>query len=149
MTELFALFFTWQFLLLCVGISAIWFVIRTLVESLILENPHLPGSKTAKIWQDVIVLIGPVILGMIFPIFAKKFVYPVELTDNYSKFLFAASAGLAAPTIYRVMRAYLWSQTGQQAQLPNVTSVANITNNVVIPVNPITSDDIVPPELKV
>ena len=46
-------FTSWQFMFLTLGIAAITFVLRKLIEYFILENPNLPGDKKSKICIDL------------------------------------------------------------------------------------------------
>lgn len=143
MSAFLSIFCTWQFILLCFGISAVCFVVRTLVEYFWLDNPNLIGNKNSRFWETFLLLF-PVFLGFVFPLFAKGFVFPDQIKDVYSRFLFSASSGLAAPTIYRVIRAMLWVQAGQAAPILNVapSPISNITNNVIMPPAPTPSPDL-------
>lgn len=149
MNELLSIFATWQFILLCTGISAFCFFVRTIIESMILNNPNMPGNSKSKFWRDVFLVLLPVVCGFVFPLFAKTFIYPVALTDIYSKFLFSSSAGLIAPTAYRVIKALLWKNVSDSA--PEVVNQFPVLNNLqneptsTVP----TADDINPDEPKI
>lgn len=113
-----AIFISWQFLLLCVSIAAVTFIIRTLTEYLVLDNPKLPGNSKAKAWRDGALVLLPVFLGILFPFVAKTFTYPEVLVEPYSKFLFCLAAGLLSPTLYRVIKAQLWKNAGVDPNPP-------------------------------
>lgn len=111
MNELLSIYLTWQFVVLCGGIAAITFLIRTTIEYFILNNPRLPGNSQSRFWRDFALVILPILLGILFAIFGKSFPYPTPLNEPYSKFLFSSSAGLLSPTLYRVIKALLWKST--------------------------------------
>ena len=110
MNEFLAIFITWQFLVLCLGIAAVTFIVRTIVEFAILNNPRMPGNSSSRLWRDVILVILPILLGILFFFVGKSFAYPTAITESYGKFLFSAVAGLLSPTLYRVIKAMLWNQ---------------------------------------
>lgn len=118
MNEFLSIFITWQFLVLCIGIAAVTFVIRTIIEFAILDNPHMPGNRASKFWREVVLVILPIVLGVVFAAVGKSFPYPAVISEAYSKFLFSASAGLLSPTLYRVIRALLWKNTTGEQPMP-------------------------------
>jgi len=135
MTEFLSIFLTWQFLVLCVGIAAITFVIRTIIEYFILNNPRMPGNSQSRFWRDLALVILPIGLGILFAVFGKSFPYPEAISEPYSKFLFSSSAGLLSPTLYRVIKALFWKPTGIDYN-PIPYPVYNPQINPVYPVNP-------------
>lgn len=118
MTEFLSIFITWQFLVLCVGIAAITFVIRTTIEFFILNNPRMPGNSQSKFWREFFLVILPIVLGFLFAIFGNSFPYPEPILDPYSKFLFGSAAGLLSPTLYRVIKALFWKTAGGEPIMP-------------------------------
>lgn len=150
MNELLSIYLNWQFIVLCVGISAICFIVRTIVEYAILNNPNLPGDSKNKFWRDVFLVLFPVLCGMAFPFIAKTFPYPAVVTETYSKFLFSASAGLLSPTAYRVIKALLWKNVSETApQVLEQFPVLNKLADVPAVSAPPTADDINPVEPKI
>lgn len=144
MNEFLSIFITWQFLVLCIGIAAITFVLRTIIEFAVLDNPHMPGSRASSFWRDVVLVILPIILGMIFAVVGKSFPYPEVLSESYSKFLFSASAGLLSPTLYRVIRALLWKNTTGEQPMPPFQPIPgfppvdpNVIANLIVPQAPV------------
>ena len=47
---------SWQFVLFCLGIFAITFVLRKVAEY-ILDNPKVPMSKASKLWTELLLPI--------------------------------------------------------------------------------------------
>lgn len=125
-----SLFLTWQFIALCVGITAVTFIFRTVVEYLVLNNPKLPGNSASRFWRDLALPLFPVLLGILFAISAKSFPYPGVINEFYSKFLFGISAGLFSPTLYRVIKAFLWKNASNAV---SVFPVIGGTPNVLPP----------------
>jgi len=156
MNELLSIFFTWQFLLLSVGISAITFVIRTGIEYFILDNPKMPGNSKSNFWRNFVLVILPIGLGFVFAKIGVSFPYPDAIHDPYSKFLFSSSAGLLSPTLYRVIKAMLWNSASQTnintnnydptAQptvvVPSPIPTVNPTNPIAVPPSPINNSNV-------
>jgi hypothetical protein len=150
MNEFLAVFLTWQFLVLCVGIAAITFVIRTLVEYFILNNPKMPGNSSSRFWRDVALVILPILLGIVFPLIGRDFPYPLAIVDSSSKFLFSSSAGLLSPTLYRVIKALLWKNVSETApQVVEQYPIINIVNKKMEDAAQNTADDVNPSEPKI
>ncbi len=151
MNEFLSIFLTWQFLVLCVGIAAITFVIRTLIEYMILNNPKMPGTSQSRFWRDFVLVVLPIVLGMLFPFVSSDLSYPALVQDNASKFLFSASAGLLSPTLYRVIKALLWKNVSENSpQIVQQFPVLNNLQNQDAPIqNQNTADDQNPQEPKV
>ncbi|MBP9743696.1 MAG: hypothetical protein KBD37_10110 [Burkholderiales bacterium] len=101
---------SWQFLLFCLGIAAITFVIRKIVEFAILDNPKMPGNKTSRLWNELLLPIGPVFTGAIISFFAKQYPYPNGIVSASGRILFGLVAGLLSGLIYRVIRGTLKSK---------------------------------------
>jgi len=160
MNEFLSIFITWQFLVLCIGIAAVTFVFRTIIEFVILDNPRMPGNRTSKFWRDVVLVILPILLGATFAIVDTSFPYPAVISESYSKFLFSSSAGLLSPTLYRVIKALLWKNTtvvnDRPAPFyfptdPNVQVIDPVTQtdpitglvqSVIVNIKPPTADDV-------
>lgn len=126
MNDVLSIFITWQFLVLCIGITAITAVIRTVVEYTILNNPKMPGNSNSKFWRDFFLVLLPIGLGVGFTWVGKTFPYPSVIVEPYSRFLFTSSAGLLSPTLYRVIKAMFWKTAGNDfSQQPVVFPPAN------------------------
>lgn len=118
MNEFLSIFLTWQFVLLALGISAITYVIRTIIEYCVLNNPKMPGNSASRFWRDFVLVLLPVALGMIFPLVGKSFPYPQIIHEAYSRFLFGSTAGLLSPILYRVIKAMLWRNASSNQPPP-------------------------------
>lgn len=112
---------SWQFILFCLGIAALTFVVRKVVE-FILDNPKVPASKTSKFWTELFLPVLPIILGLILAILAKQYPYP--MTDSASGLVrgfFGAVAGMFSGLIYRIMSGMLKSKLPENDN--NMTTV--------------------------
>lgn len=118
MNEIVNIFITWQFVILCVSISCGTLIFRKLIDFFILENPKIPANTHSRIWRELILPFTPIFIGIGFGALQIPFPYPEALSNGTSKFLFASSAGMLAPIVYRVIVAIFRSQI----QLPNSNS---------------------------
>lgn len=152
--EFLSIFITWQFVLLCMSISAVTFFIRTIIEFTILDNPKMPGNSRSKFWRDCFLVLLPIVLGFLFPILGKTFPYPNQIVEPYSKFLFTSAAGLISPTLYRVIKALLWQNIpgGVQQIVQQINPMAPAILQPAVPVDaaPVVVDPVenqpVPPD---
>ncbi len=98
---------TVQFIIFCLSLSAITFVIRKLVEFYVLDNPKMPGSKTSKFWTSLFLPIAPIVNGALFGAYMTQFPYPDGITSFGSRVLFGLMAGLVSAHVYRVIKGLL------------------------------------------
>ena len=113
---------SWQFLIFCLAIAAITFVIRKIVE-FILDKPSVPASKSSVLWTDLILPILPVVLGCICGLAAKKYPYPDGLNFISGRVAFGLVAGLLSTLVYRVVNSFLLAKIAmvQQPAQPQPT----------------------------
>lgn len=123
---------SWQFLIFCLAIAAITFVIRRIVEY-ILDNPKIPASKTSKLWTELILPIMPVILGCVAGIVSKQYPYPTGLELTSGRIAFGLVAGLLSTLVYRVINAFLTSKITIQSDISNenIESLANKVRDTI------------------
>lgn len=103
MDAVFYAIFSWQFLLFCLGIAAVTFVIRKLVEFFVLDNPKMPGSRASKLWRELLLPIGPVCGGAIVALLAHGYPYPEGINSVSGRVIFGLVAGLLSGLVYRVI----------------------------------------------
>ena len=94
-------FFTWQFLMACLGIYAITFVVRTVVDY------YVETEKTMKFWQNLVLPIMPIIFGGVGAWLLKGFPYPDGLVLLAGKITWAGVAGLLSSAVYRLINAMI------------------------------------------
>lgn len=91
---------SWQFIIFGMAVAAIVFVIRKVVE-------YFLPSKDTKLWNDLLLPIIPVFLGVVLGWVFKTFPYPDGLTTTGDRIVFGLVAGLLSTLMYRVMRSLL------------------------------------------
>ncbi len=118
MDELLKIFLSWQFMIFCLGLAGMGFVLRKLIEYVILDNPHIPASKQSTIWRGLILPIAPVISGALAGYLAKGYPYPEGLSvSEYGRVSFGLVAGLLSGLVYRVITEILKAKI-TQANIP-------------------------------
>jgi|ERR1035437_4665747 hypothetical protein len=105
MDQMFAVLLCWQFIFFALGISAIVFVIKTVVEYII--SNHTSAPKESKLWNKVILPILPIVAGALLALIAKKYPYPEDLPSISGRVAFGLVAGMSATIIYQVFNATL------------------------------------------
>ena len=108
MDELLKIFLTWQFMIFCLGIAAITFVFRKVLEYAILNRPTLPGNPNSKIWRDLVLPVAPVLLGALAGWLATGYPYPDGLSGStFGRVSFGLVSGLFSGLMYRVVMGLL------------------------------------------
>jgi len=130
-------FVSWQFIVFCLGISGIIYVIRSFVEYTLANNKKF--SKNSKIWRNLVLPILPVFIGAISPFIFKTYPYPQELMFNGGKIIFGIVAGLLSGLVYRVFKGVLYQKFNDS--LPNETISVNAPINPEIMPGPETSNN--------
>lgn len=105
--DIFQTLLTWQFLLLCLTVSAIMFVVKQ--TSVYLFNKYYKLKKFLKFWNDVLLPILPIFIGGLLVKLAPGYPYPESLKDFGSKLFFGITAGLFSGVVYRVLKSLLLS----------------------------------------
>lgn len=95
----------WQMVLFSLGVAAIIFVIRKIVEYGMAHWSLL--SKESTLWADLILPIMPVFLGVIAALALTTFPYPTGLASGSGRGIFGLVAGLLSTLLYRVINAIL------------------------------------------
>lgn len=91
---------SWQFVLLCLAISAIIFVLRTVIDFIIKSL-----NKKISLWDDVILPAAPVVLGGLMGWQMDSFPYPDNLTNKDFRIIFGLVAGFLSASVYRMIKA--------------------------------------------
>lgn len=103
-------FFTWQFILFCLFISGITFVLRTFVE--FFEK----DMKDLKMWNELILPIFPVIVGGLIAIFVSMYPYPDGFGSNTARLIFGSVAGLLSTLVFRVIKSTLNAKISEEQE---------------------------------
>jgi hydrogenase-4 membrane subunit HyfE len=99
---------SWQFVLFCLAVSAIVFVVRKFAEYA-MEN-WAAAAKESKLWRELILPILPIVLGTACAFLAKKYPYPDGLNTGSARIAFGLVAGLLSGLVYKVVKGTLSSK---------------------------------------
>lgn len=90
---------SWQFLLFCVAVVSVTYVVRTVVDYVFGLFGRMP--KESHLWTELILPILPVILGSVGAFVAQQYPYPIEITSASGRFAFGLCAGLLSGLLWR------------------------------------------------
>lgn len=113
------------FILLCVGIYAITFVLRKLIE-VILDNPNVPASKNGWFWTEFVLPSLPIVVGAVFCILAVNYPYPTACEGIWARALIGLAAGSFSSTVYRIVLASI-NQKGASILSSSSTNTTSTT----------------------
>lgn len=106
MSNILVILISWQFLLFSIGVFAIIFVFRTLLET------SFPSLNTNRIWQKAVLPISPFIVGCIIALIAKNYAYPDNLSSELERFFFGLIAGMFSGISYQIVKGLLKKEIG-------------------------------------
>ena len=98
---------SWQFIMFCLGIAAMTFIIRKLIDFLVTKFKF---KKFNSFWSEVLLPILPVVLGSIVSAMAVKYPFPEGISALSSRVFFGMVAGLFSGLVYRIAKSSLSSQ---------------------------------------
>ena len=119
-------FLTWQFVMFSLFVAAIMYVLRTIVEYAI------PKAKTAKLWNSLLLMILPVIIGGLMGWLLKAYPYATGLTSIGDHIGYGSVAGLLSTIVFKVVKELLGSKIAAAAQ--GVLSAVSGATGGVVPV---------------
>lgn len=96
---------SYQFLLFCLAVSTLTYVITVIVDYAF--NAKGYSAKENHLWSDLILPILPIILGTVGAILAKKYPYPVEIVSMSGRIAFGLVAGLLSGFVWRWVKALI------------------------------------------
>jgi hypothetical protein len=103
MDPILQVFLSWQFIIFAVAIMAVVHVIRMFAEYGL--SNWKPLMKESKLWNDLIMPILPIVVGVLGALVIKSYPYPNNLTATGSRFIFGLGAGMLASTLFRFVMA--------------------------------------------
>jgi hypothetical protein len=124
-------FLSTNFIFLSLGIAAITFVIRTIVD-FFLELPSVPTSKNAKVWSKLILPILPVFIGVILGYTIPNFAYPAGFTSTSSRVIFSMVAGMFSGLVYQVINGLIKKELPAEA----VAIINKVDGTATVPTEP-------------
>lgn len=97
---------SWQFVLFSLGIAGLTYIVRTCVEFL-LSKPWFPAEKTSKIWNELLLPIGPVLTGAFLGLLLKQYPFPEGIVSDSARAFFGLVAGLFSGLAYKIIKGML------------------------------------------
>lgn len=94
-------FLTWQFVMFSLVIAAIMYVLRTILEFFI------PKLMTFKLWNSLLLMILPILIGVGLGDWWKMYPYAIGLTTNGEHMGYGAVAGLLSTVLFKVIKELL------------------------------------------
>jgi protein-S-isoprenylcysteine O-methyltransferase Ste14 len=88
---------------LCLGIYALVFVVRTAVETV------FKNIKENKYWRDLVLPVLGIVFGIIFGLIMKDFPWPDSFSSLSARTLLSAVCGLISSFVYGRFKAWLKS----------------------------------------
>lgn len=117
--------FSWQFLLFSLGMFAITWIIRTIIEYL---KPTIVG---AKMWEKLALPLMPILFGAIIALIARQYPFPDGLAVSVvGRLLFGVVSGLFSGTLYQVIKGLLKDkiQSFMQNNTTNIQTTSDIND---------------------
>lgn len=105
MDPILQIFLSWQFLIFGVGVCAVVFVLRKVAEYSLAN--WKPLMKESKLWNELLMPISPIFVGVIGALAIRSYPYPNNLTSGGSRFIFGLGAGLLSTVLYRLITAVI------------------------------------------
>jgi len=90
-------FMSWQFVLFSLGIAAITYVVRTVIEYFVTDPKYLNP------WEDLILPLIPIPIGILMAYFAVAYPFPIGISSVSSRLIFGAVSGLVSTVTYRAV----------------------------------------------
>jgi hypothetical protein len=98
---------SWQFVMLCLGIAAITFVVRKIGYFLI---NYYSLKKLELVWGELIMPILPVVLGGSVAGLISKYPFPEVVSTLSGRVFFGLVAGMLSGLVYRVTKSMIAAQ---------------------------------------
>ena len=90
-----------NFLFLCLGISAIVFVFKTIIEFIF--KFYSRNKFVYKLWKNLLLPLMPVLIGVLV-LFDKTYPFPENFNGIISRSMFGLTAGLFSGLVYRLIK---------------------------------------------
>jgi len=109
----------WQLILFCLAISATTYVVRIIVNFILLKYNIVP--KDCHFWENLVLPILPVFIGSISALLVKQYPYPLEISSYSGRFIFGLAAGILSGFIWRIINAGINSKISAFKTIANNT----------------------------
>lgn len=105
---------SWQFVLFGLAIAAIIYVFRLLVQYF--ASLAKKDLTTSNLWNNLVLPIAPILIGVTAALLFKKFPYPGFVADATGAFargdriIFGLVTGLFSTVMYRIIKSMLYQK---------------------------------------
>lgn len=104
MDQLLSLLLSLSFLIFCLGLAALTFIVRTLVEFWVL--------RSNRVWRDLILPLLPVVSGGLVAWLTPGYAYPEMIgSEPVGRVFFGVVAGLFSGLVYRLIISLIKGKT--------------------------------------
>lgn len=131
MDSLPSIMLSWQFIFLSLAIMAAVSMVRDVVEYLMQRSGIDPAKPL--FWNEVVLPILPLLVGVAGIEVFKGFSYPEVLVTNSDRLVFGLVAGLLSGLVYRVVKALMYQKLTDMAKSLQTTNIVQNTNENNLP----------------
>jgi len=114
---------SWQFVIFSLGIAAFTYIARTSVEFLLSLKPTI-NNKLKKVWNELLLPVGPVIGGLVLGLLLKQYPYPEGISSDSARGFFGLVAGLFSGLAYKIIKG-LFLKKAEELQSSSIEDLAN------------------------
>lgn len=119
---------SWQFVLFCLGIAALTYVVRIIVEYALAQYNKLDS----KLWKEVLLPIGPVVSGPFIAKIFESYPYPSDLKSVGGRVVFGLVAGLFSGLVYKIIKGLLGDKYKEKAEDAGLEKVASQLRDTIV-----------------
>ena len=110
MDQILTQFFTINFIFFCLGVAALTFIIRRVIEFIIIANPAVPATKNSKFWTEFFLPLFPILIGPIVNYFVKLSSAPFDKAGG--RVFYGLVGGFLSGFVYRMVKSFLIKSSG-------------------------------------
>ena len=134
MDTAFSAFLSWNFILYCLGVSTITYVVRTITEYFAQKFKFMATFIASPFWTELFLPLMPLINGGVIAYFATGYPYPYGISALSGRIVFGVVGGMLSGLIFRVLKGLLKA---------SIQSIVSPVTGVVDSISP-TADDLPP-----
>jgi hypothetical protein len=111
--QIFEAFFNITTIVLCLGVFLFIYCSRIIVET------YWKNAKNNVFWTEIYLPIGPIAIGLLIALLAKKFPIPTELNGSGAgRAMYGAICGMFSSFVFNRVKAFLKLKGDQDSDLP-------------------------------
>lgn len=112
---------SWQFILFCLGLTGLTYILRTIVDYCFSLANKI--AKDNHLWSNLVLPLLPVFLGAITAFIAKAYPYPLDISSASGRIFFGLCAGLLSGLVWR------WIKSAIGNKLASLKTSSSDTNS--------------------